>query len=289
MTEAHKNLTLMKVLAATAWADGEISPEEETLLEHVAVDLDLTEQDKAEFLESLEHPVGYEEAEEMARDLLPSLTTEQREKWLDLLQKVISSDSKLDPNEITLLETIREAVKSAEEGSSLIGKIRGFFRSERASEGGAGRVLPQILSRMGSSDIQAKLDQEHLEHASLFGAILYRVAFADGEFSDDESARLRTLLIGAFDFEEDDADHVLNVIRSKAGEDLDRQRLCASFNRVSDMNARMKLLGCLFLIAEADGSIDDKELREMRLIANYLWIGAKEFHKIRMKHTAEGS
>jgi uncharacterized tellurite resistance protein B-like protein len=50
----------------------------------------------------------------------------------------------------------------------------------------------------------------------------------------------------------------------------------------------MRLLGCLFMVAEADGEISDEEMREMRLIANYLWIGARDFHRVRVHHWAEG-
>jgi uncharacterized tellurite resistance protein B-like protein len=45
----------------------------------------------------------------------------------------------------------------------------------------------------------------------------------------------------------------------------------------------MSLLGCLFMVADADGEIGDAEMREMRLIANYLWIGARDFNKIRIQ------
>jgi uncharacterized tellurite resistance protein B-like protein len=169
--------------------------------------------------------------------------------------------------------------------------LRGFFRNERAGEGGvppSGGVVSRLLERTRDGAREAGPGEKHLQRASLFGAILYRVAFADGTFSEDEAERLRALLTGTFGFGADDARQTLAVIKSRAAEELDRQRLCASFNRISDMDERMKLLGCLFMIAEADGEIHATELRELRLIANYLWIGAKNFNQVRVKHRTEG-
>ena len=262
------------------------------MLEHIAADLDLTDPERAEVLRFLDHPVGMEEAETLAKDLFPKLTAGDRQVWIDRLQKIIMSDAHIDPGEVKLLETVREAVKRAEEGPSILGRLRGFFRSERAGEVAKprpGGVLSRLLERTKGGGEQAGRGEDRLHRTSLFGAILYRVAFADGEFSDEEAGRLRALLTGTFGFHVDEAQQVLAVIESRAAEDLDRQRLCASFNRISDMNERMKLLGCLFMIAEADGEIHETELREMRLIANYLWIGAKDFHQVRIGYRAKGN
>jgi uncharacterized tellurite resistance protein B-like protein len=64
---------------------------------------------------------------------------------------------------------------------------------------------------------------------------------------------------------------------------MDRQRLCASFNRIATMDERFRLLGCLFAVAKADGRIDEDELREIRLVANYLWIDARSFNDVRLR------
>jgi uncharacterized tellurite resistance protein B-like protein len=291
LQDESKNLLLAKVLAATAWADGEITPDEAVVLEEVGQDLGLTVEEQDELRTVLEAPVGVEEAEAWSSRLLPALTTQEREDLLRRMEKIVATDPHHDPKEIRLLKNVRGAVEEIDGGESLVERIRRFFRTERKQEkvgGSTGGVLSTVLDRFKEKAEPTVVDPQQLEYATLFGAILYRVAFSDGDFTEQEASRLRTLLTGVFKFDEPETEQILAVIVSKAAEDLDRQRLCAAFNRSTEMDGRMRLLGCLFMIAEADGEISAAEMREMRLIANYLWIGARDFHRVRVRHWSEG-
>lgn len=266
MPEQDHRIGLLKILIAAAWADGELSAPEQETIRRIERDLGLPEPQRAQLDSLLREPIGLEEAERMAGDLLPRLTREDREDWLRLIEQVVRSDERVDPAERRLLERMETAIRDADAGPSLLGRIRGFFRSERRADAGS----------------------ERLERATLFGALLHRVAFADGDLSPEEAARLRTLLTGSFGFDDEESGRILQAIESKAAVDLDRQRLCAAFNRIADMEGRTRLLGCLFIVAEADGEIAEAELREMRLIANYLWIGARGFHEVRARYRRPG-
>ncbi|MBD3160671.1 MAG: hypothetical protein GF346_00885 [Candidatus Eisenbacteria bacterium] len=291
MSKRDPRVGLLKILIAAAWADGELSAEEQETIRKIERDLDLPESEQVALDRLFEEPLGLEEAEEMARDLIPSLSAEERDDWMRRIDRVVRSDAEVDPRERRLLEGLEEAIREADAGPSLLARIRGLFRSDRAAkpERTESGVVRKILQRMPAEAKSRERGGDRFEYATLFGALLYRVAFADGAFTDDEAARLRTLLTGTFAFDEDESQRIVDVIESKAAEDLDRQRLCATFNRVTDMEGRMRLLGCLFIVSEADGEISDAELREMRLIANYLWIGAREFHRVRTRYGPDES
>lgn len=155
-------------------------------------------------------------------------------------------------------------------------------------QGAAGSVLGKLMSRSRAWDSRLPASDPRFPRAILFGSILYRVAFADGKVDDVELDRIQDLLTSDSGFDEDEALCVVRTIRERPAEDLERQHLCADLNRVAEMETRIKLLECLFRVAAVDGQMEESELREIRLIANYLWIDARDFHSIRAKAQARG-
>ncbi len=302
MSVERRELALAKVLAGAAWADGEVSAAEAARIEKIAAHLDLSDAERDELSRTLREPASRDEVEERARKLLAELPPEERTAWLGRIEALLLTDDRMTREEQSFLAGVRGAAATIEDAPSLITRIRGILRvrrggdengpegAEGAGGGGADRggIVAQIIGRIGPGGVAEKRDPLRFGHAVLFGAILYRVAFADGHVDDAEIERVHALLTDQFGFGDEAAEYVIRTIRSRAADDFDRQRLCASFNRIAEMDARLKLLECLFAVAAADGEIREEELREMRLIANYLWIDAREFHRIRTKHWSEG-
>jgi uncharacterized tellurite resistance protein B-like protein len=118
-------------------------------------------------------------------------------------------------------------------------------------------------------------------HATLFGALLYRVIYVDRVIEPEEAERLRSILSDDLEFEPGEVDYVLRAIQLRVAQDLDRQRLCAEFNRITGMEERLRLLRAMMELAMVDGRLSPEEEKEIRLIANYLWIEVQDFVEIR--------
>lgn len=278
----RREVALAKVLAAVAWADGELTSEETSAIEKIGLDLGLDAQERAEVGRLLEAPVGIEEAVRIADELFAGSSAEESAAFLARVEKVISADSRVDPREVALLTRLREAAGERDKGGDFLVRALGLLRSTLGRSGeSTGGIAGRILSRIGGGTRKHPIDRDRFEKALLFGAILQRVAYADSAIDPSEETRVRELLAASYSFSSEEVETVLSVLRTRTAEDLDRQRLCASFNRLTEMDERLRLLGAVFLIASADGRVDEAEMREMRLIANYLWINAREFHRVR--------
>jgi uncharacterized tellurite resistance protein B-like protein len=149
----------------------------------------------------------------------------------------------------------------------------------------AGAIADALGTRSAPS---RRLTSERRLHAVLMGALLQRVARADRSARDDEWERIRTVLASHGRFSAEEIEVVLEAIESGQAREADRQRLCAEFNRISQMEERLELLHGLFAVALADGDLSPEEEREIRLIGNFLWIEPQEFVRVRREARAAG-
>ena len=287
----RKELSFAKLIAGAAWADGEVAPAEIEYVERLGTDLGLSGAELEEVRALLAQPIGIAEVQRLAEDLSARLSSDERAALLQHMEGLFNADARLDPGERRLLEEVRGAVEGGGDARSLLGSVRELLRGRHAeaADPEAAGVLHQVMARLSRPSKPGGQDARRFQQAVLFGSILYRVAYADSRLDDRELEQLRAILTGLLGFSGEESEQVIAAITERAAEDLDRQRLCASFNRVAEMEDRLKLLGCLFAVAKADGRLDDAELQEIRLIANYLWIDAREFHEVRRQYAAAGA
>ncbi|MFB3909428.1 MAG: TerB family tellurite resistance protein [Candidatus Eisenbacteria bacterium] len=259
-------VALVRLLVAAAWADGDLSPQETEYLEGVARDVGLDAAEWAGLRPMLDRPVPIEEAEKLAVDFVTGIPATDRERVLARIESLAGADGRRSGGESRLLSRMREAIEAADASAAptVLSRVRGLLR----------RTVPRAPIRE---------DEERFQRALLFAAIHFRVILGDGEVAPEETRYLRRQLQDRFGFGTDEAERILGLVRARTLDDLDRQRLCASFNRVSEIEERIALLESLFGGAASDGEIDESELLELRLIANYLWIEAREFHDVRMR------
>jgi uncharacterized tellurite resistance protein B-like protein len=279
----RKELTLAKVLAGAAWADGEIAAAERDWIAGASRELGLTTDEIAEVERILANPLGVAETESLACDFLSAASPREREDLMRRLEGLFKIDAELHETERGLLSSLRAWETETPDAPSLLSRMRMLVAKARPAAAAPSSTFEKITSRVRVSRTPEKLTPQQHERAVLFGAILYRTAFADGRVDEMELSQLRGLLTAGFNLEEAETGQILSVIRARAAEDMDRQRLCASFNRIATMDERFRLLGCLFAVAKADGRIDEDELREIRLVANYLWIDARSFNDVRLR------
>lgn len=283
MNRIRKEHVLAKTLAGAAWADGEVTPAEVERIRAAARELDLTPDEWAEVESILARPMGIAETESLACEFLSRVSPAERADLLSRLEDLFLADGKLDAAETGILSSLKAWEDGTTGANTLIDRMRNLITRSRGASPSPSTSFERIVSRVRGPREHSALSAQDQERATLFGAILYRTAFADGRVDPLEVSQLRGLLTTEFRMGEEEAAQVVSVVGARAAEELDRQRLCASFNRVASMDERFRLLGCLFAVAKADGRIGEDELREIRLAANYLWIDARSFNDIRMR------
>ena len=291
---AERGRHLLRVLAAVAWSDGELAPEEEAFLRSLGRDLALSAEGSIELERLLSLPVPRDEFDRYAREFEQEVDSpEERRELLRAVETLIGADRVRSPEEIDCLTHLRDwlaeddAPRVAREGAwqTLRGSLRGTFIVAAVPLAWAGK-LTQSLTQLGGGAQSERIDPTRREFVALFGALVQRVVEADGRIHPSEMESLRSALSTRFGLSEAEVEYVLALIARRAAEGADRQRLCSEFNRVSDAEERMDLVRALFAAARADGEITSAEEMEARLISNYLWVETQEY--VRLRREAAG-
>lgn len=124
---AHQ-LSFLKVLAAVAWADGQIREEERNRIKTLlnAFELDLAERKEVDAL--LVRPVGFEEAVELTKEFAASLAGPGvRRQLLDEVERMLGDEAHRTEPERELLRHVRAIVSSHGPIDGLVEKLRGLF------------------------------------------------------------------------------------------------------------------------------------------------------------------
>ncbi|MFN8548563.1 MAG: TerB family tellurite resistance protein [Candidatus Eisenbacteria bacterium] len=282
---------LLRVLAAVAWSDGELAPEEEAFLRDLGRDLALEQDEQSELDRLLAAPASRDDFERYTREFEQHVdSADARRELLDAVERLIAIDRVRKPEELDCLGHLRDWLAEVESSplpttGGVLERLRGGVNSAWRTVGAPlawaekmGRNVAQlILPGSGAERVQT----ERRDFVTLFGALLSRVIDADGVVRPEERAAVRDALGDRFGLSESEIEFVLRLIAARAAEGADRQRLCAEFNRVSSPEQRLELLRALFAAARADGAITNEEEAEARLIANYLWIETQDYTRVR--------
>lgn len=281
MNPERAERAFIRVLAGVAWADGEVTSAEREKILRIAAEIGLSSGEIDAMIDDLDRPAGLESTLARAKELLDSLPRDRRAELFGHLVRLVEADGRIDPAEKKIIDALQDA--GGADPPLLVSRLRGLFARKGAASASPAPVgaVRSLLDAIRPKTSAGGIDGERHVRAVLFGSILRRVAFADGRVDPSEIEQIRAMLSGTYGFDAEQTASILAAIESQAADAFDRQRLCASFNRHSTMEERVQLLGCLFAVAKADSAIGDDELRELRLIANYLWIDAREFHQIR--------
>jgi uncharacterized tellurite resistance protein B-like protein len=224
----------------------------------------------------LDTPLSRNDFDEAVNVFLEVATPEDRALLLDRAERLIESDHDRATKEIQALHALRELLEPAPQPSAHgLGRLRGLLGG-----GSLGAFARELMGR--SEDRNADPESEKRRaYATLFGALLYRVIYADRVIDPEEAERLRGVLSDHIGLSQGEADTVLRAIQLRVAQDVDRQRLCAEFNRITAMEDRLRLLRAMLELALSDGRIAPEEEMEIRLIANFLWIEVQDFVETR--------
>ena len=78
MSKKKRQVAVLKVLAAAAWADGHLDNEEINTIKELMIRYDLNQQEISEVTALMDHPISYSRCEELMRDLVGLLGSGQR-------------------------------------------------------------------------------------------------------------------------------------------------------------------------------------------------------------------
>ncbi len=292
--ETH--LALAKVLAAAAWADGRVEVDEVNVVKAFMLRVRLGADDTAEVMHLLDDPVTRTEAEELTRAFLASVSSDTEKRLLyDELYELFAADGEVSEDEERFLRTVKEALETHTVVDMLLDRVRSVFSWSRGKRESASladvlrsRLQTRVRESLASLASETDRDAARLNRATLFGAILQKVAVADGAVDAPERARIIQLLGDRFGFGTEELATIEAVLAEQVTGDVDERRLAAEFNRVSDGGERRQLLWAMFHVATADGRLDASEVDGIRRIADFLWIDRRTFNDVRLEAESTG-
>ena len=128
---SFKNLTLLKVLATIAWADGEITESELNILKKFYRKFNLDKPALDSLKPYLLAPIPKKEQDKLFRQLAAELGSEdERQEVIAELEAMVNADQKIKDEERALLEEFSELLKKSNLTRRSFGKVRNFFQGK---------------------------------------------------------------------------------------------------------------------------------------------------------------
>jgi uncharacterized tellurite resistance protein B-like protein len=260
----ERETAVLRVLTALAWADGIVTPEEVALLDRAAADLGLTPAERTAFVELRDRPVPLDRFEELARELRAVVTSpEAKREVLELARSLVAADHRVEAEEERWIRCL-EQVLIAGEAPSLFSRVRLALAGKRCSVGSTPRTPATERERQ------------------LLGALLARrVALAAGAASGEAVAGVVMGFLEARGLGSPERGELLSLVDRHVEQEGDRQRTCASINRITDDAGRLDLFRTLFALGAGAGPRRAEAETELRLVANYLWIDPQDYVSVR--------
>ena len=288
-------ISLAKVLIAAAWADGQISEDEELSLKDLLWRLpEVHARQWEELAIYLDAPVEAAERERLVAELRAQISSaDQRELALSKLDEMVNADGVVAEREQAVVAEARAALESADVG--LWGSLSRLLIGRRA-EATAGapnrekylndfvrnRVYYRLRQRLAAEGVVWDVSDAELRRLGLAGGLLALVAGVVDGVADEERTAMVATLRDAWALPEASAALVVEVALS-GGEPLDFYRLVREFDEVTTAEERLRFLDALFGVAAADGAATFEEIEQIRLVALGLKLSHTEFIDAKMK------
>ena len=296
-------LTLAKVLIASAWADGEVTIDEQNCLKDIIFHLSSPNMPlSAREWEMLEMyigaPVGAEERARLVADLQDAIqSSSERQFVLNALHQMAFADGVSGGDEQKVINEISEAVRQTDVGMldglhRLLG--RSLSRRSAAVANAPNRdayfddylknkvyyETNRILQEEGRS---LDLSDKEMRKLGLAGGLMARIAKVDEVVSDSEFEAMVQIIADTWEVDQATAVFVANVAVSSLDVTYDYYRMTREFATSTTLEERQRFLVSLFLIAGADDSVSFDETEEIRLVQQGLNITHEEFINAKLR------
>lgn len=289
-------LSLAKVLISAAWADGEVSIEEQNCLKdiifHLSDGMPLSAQEWEMLEMYIESPVGAQERQRLVAELQDAIrSAEQREFVLTALQDMSFADGLSGEDEQQVIGEIAQAVQDADVGlldglNRLLGRS---LRQRSAAVANApnreiyfndylqNKVYYETNRQLREEGRSLDLADEQLRKLGLAGGLMARIAKVDEQVSEDEIETMVNIMTDTWQISRDEAVFVTNVALSSLDVTYDYYRMTREFATSTSLDERRRFMIALFLIAGADQDVSFDETEEIRLIAHGINLSHEDF------------
>lgn len=311
MAERDLILSLAKVLIAAAWADHELTTEEQESLQDLLFRLPESYETGNRRLNSKEWallemymaaPVGEEERALLIHELQESLhTSEELALVQQALDDLIQADGLISPQEQVVRDEVQAALESADVG--LLGSLTRLLRGPLARRTDAvenapnralyfddfvrNRVYYAVRQRMDEDDAALYLPDDTLRRLSAIGGLMARVAHVDQEVTDAEFDTMVERLQSALEISQNEAMFVAQVAVDEVTPEMDFLRLTRELAGTITPEEGARVLDLLFAVADADGMVSTAEIEEIYTISYNLNLAHGDFIGAKMKIPGE--
>jgi uncharacterized tellurite resistance protein B-like protein len=288
---ASLNLLLGRVLIAAAWSDGQLADPERSGLRDLMFRLpDLTVGDWKTLDAEVDVPVDATERTRRVRALQAAATTpDERRHVQAAIETLLAEGSGLGAEDRAVLEEVLASLETPSLLSRLGGlfqeplrrraqALTAFFQKEREFQDDVRRRIHRsVRARMSEHGHLTELSEEEFHRLCLAGAILARVAHVDEVVTKGEYSVIADALQQGWDLSVAGAALVTEIAISEVAHGLDDYALVREFFQCTTEKERIRFLGVLFRVAEADGHVSHEETEEIRLISKGLLLSHRHF------------
>jgi uncharacterized tellurite resistance protein B-like protein len=131
-----------------------------------------------------------------------------------------------------------------------------------------------------------RLDPASAKHLASFAYVLARVAHADLAIVESETAEMERIVRSLASLSDGEAALVVQIAKTQANVlgDTENYVVTREFRRIASREQRAQLLGCLYAVAAADGTISGVETSVIQAIAEELGFTRAEANALRSEY-----
>lgn len=162
--------------------------------------------------------------------------------------------------------------------------LKRFLGLGGAGDGGKREPEGDTVRRIASE--LARLPPEQAQYLATFAYVLARVAHADLDIDDRETAAMETAVGEIAQLSDAESALVVQIAQSQARNLGGTQDyvITRQFRKISDREQRGQLLACLYAVAAADGTISGHESAEIAKIGEELGFTRAESNALRAQY-----
>lgn len=288
-------MALGKVIIAAAWADGEITRNEENSLKDLLWRLpEVNAQQWNQFDIYLDAPVDAAERERLVGDLRAlTASADQRALALAKLDEMVNADGAVSERERAVVDEVRAALETADVG--VWGSLSRLLIGRRTQAAAAApnrevylndfvrnHVYYRLRQQLAAQNVSWDISDAEMRRLGLAGGLLALVAQTSEGVTAEERSAMAEVLRSAWGLSLESATFVVEVAVAD-GERLDFYRLVREFSAVTTEEERQRFLDALFTVAAADDKASFDETEQIRLISQGLKLSHAEFIDAKLK------
>ena len=296
-------LTLAKVLIAAAWADGEITVEEQNCLKDIIFHLTdmgtpLSGQEWTLLEMYMDSPIEATERARLVANLQDAIRTpEEKQFVMNALEQMALADGVSDEEEQQIFQEMEHAIDASEVGfmDGLNRLLGGALQRRSAAVNNApnrdayyddfirNKVYYEVNRLLQEEGKSLDLPDEEVRKLGLAGGLMARIAKIDRTVTDDELNAMISLIEEHWALGPEAAAFVANVAVSSLDVNYDYYRMTREFATSTTLEERQGFLVALFVIAGADKDVSFEETEEIRLVSRGINVTHQDFIDAKLK------